>query len=67
MLGEKLCFFKVMLIVKAKQYSSKISKIQLFGCDIRYCIIKFDLMIFKFEHSVLNYFIHAEVDILNLF
>ena len=53
--------------VKAKQYSSKIAKIRLFCCDIQDCIKKIDFMIFKFEHRALNYFIHAEVGIFNLF
>ena len=60
----KVVFFQSYVDCKSKTVHLKI---RLFGCDIRYCIIKFDLMIFKFEHSVLNYFIHAEVDILNLF
>ena len=53
--------------VKAKQYSSKIAKIRLFYYDIQHSIIKFDFLNFKFERSAINYFIHAEVDILNLF
>ena len=52
--------------VKAKQYSCRIAKI-LFFCDMQFCIIKFDFLIFKFEHSALNHFIHAEVGIPNLF
>ena len=69
MLNKKLWCLKLTLIVKAvkaKQNSSKIAKIRLFCCDVQYYIIKFDFLIFKFEHSSLNYFIHAEVGILNL-
>ena len=46
---------------------NKIAKIRLFCCDIQYCITKFDFLIFKFEHNASNFFIHAEVRILNLF
>ena len=59
-----------MLMVKAvtaKQYSSKIVKVSLFCCDIQYCITKFGFLIFEFEYSAFDYFIHAEVDILNSF
>ena len=47
--------------------SQDFSIIRLFFRDIRYCKIKFEFLIFKFSQSALNYFIHAEVGILNLF
>ena len=55
MLGKKLRYVKVFSIaeaVKAKECSSKISKIWLISCDIRYCVIKIDFSIFEFEHMV---------------
>ena len=59
----KLCCVKVLSIaktVKAKQYNPKISKIWLICCDIRYCIIKIDVLIFEFGHiRVLSYFIDS--------
>ena len=51
---------KVFLIakaVKAKQYSPKISKIWLIRCDMRYCIIKIDFLIFEFGHIVFLVFL----------
>ena len=69
--------------IKANQYSSKIAtqliiatktkyiiatKIGLFCCDnIQYCVIKFGFLIFKLKRSALNYFIHDEAGVVNLF
>ena len=44
--------FSIAKAVKAKQYSPKISKIWLIRCDIRYCLIKIDFLIFEFRHVV---------------
>ena len=55
LLGEKLRCVKVMSIakaVKAKLYRVKISKMWIIRCDIRYCIIKIEFLIFDFGHIV---------------